>query len=56
MTDLVQPTQYITPKNRVAKKPPPEREPLPPFSPLSIYNENEYGEPNLPDYINNNDP
>jgi len=30
--DLVQPTQYIVPKNRVAKKPPPEPEPLPHFN------------------------
>ena len=54
--DLVQPTKYTVSKNRVAKKPPPEPAPLPPFEPLPMYNENEYGEPNLPDYINNNDP
>jgi len=54
--DFVQPTQYIVSKNRVAKKPPPEPEPLPPFNPLPIYNENEYSEPNLPDNINNEDP
>ena len=54
--DLVQPTQYIVPKNRVAKKPPPKPKPLPPFNPLPIYNENKYGEPNLPDNINNKDP
>ena len=54
--DLVQPTKYTVSKNRVAKKPPPEPEPLPPFEPLPMYNENEYGEPNLPDHINNNDP
>ena len=54
--DLVQPTQYIVPKNRVAKKPPLEPGLLPPFSPLPIHNEYEYGEPSLPDYIINKDP
>ena len=54
--DLVQPTKYTVSKNQVAKKPPPEPVPLPPFKPLPIYNKNEYGEPNLLDHINNNDP
>jgi hypothetical protein len=34
--DLMRPTQYIVPKNQVAKKPLSEPEPLPPFSPLSF--------------------
>jgi len=54
--DLVQPTKYIISKNRVAKKPPLEPTLLPPFSPLPIHNENKYGELNLPDNINNEDP
>ena len=54
--DPVQPTWYSISKNRVAKKPLLEPEPLLPFEPLPMYNKNEYGEPNLPDYINNNDP
>ena len=54
--DLVQPTQYIVSKNRVAKKQPPKPEPPPAFKPLSMYNKNEYGEPKLPDYVNNKDP
>ena len=48
--DLVQPTQYPISKNRRSKKPPPAPETLPAFTPLPIHNENEYGEPNLPDY------
>ena len=32
--DLVQPTQYVVSKDRVANKPPPELELLPPFDPL----------------------
>ena len=35
--DLVQPTKYLTPKSRIAKKPPPTPEPLPPSQPLPIY-------------------
>ena len=54
--DLVQLTKYTIFKNWVAKKPLLEPKPLPPFKPLSIYNKNKYSEPNLPDYINNNDP
>ena len=54
--DLVQPTQYIVPKNRIAKKPPPEPEPLPHFDPLPIHNKNEYSQPKLPADINNTDP
>ena len=54
--DLVQPTKYTVSKNRVAKKLPLEPAPLRPFKPLPMYNENEYGELNLLDYINNNDP
>jgi hypothetical protein len=34
--DLVQPTQYIVPPNRTAKKPPPKPWPLPKFEPLHI--------------------
>ena len=54
--DLVQPTQYPISKNRIAKKPPPEPEPLPPFDPLPIFNEDEYGQPKLPENIDNKDP
>ena len=54
--DLIQPTKYTVSKNRVTKKPLLKPEPLPPFKPLPIYNKNEYSKPNLPDYINNNDP
>jgi len=42
--DLVQPTQYVVSKERVANKSPPELAVLPPFDPLPIHNENEYGE------------
>ena len=35
--DFMQPTQYTISKNRVAKKPPPEPEPLPAFEPPPIY-------------------
>ena len=54
--DFVQPTQYPTSKNRVAKRPPPEPEPLPTFEPLPILNESQYGQPKLLVYINNQDP
>jgi Transposase IS4 len=54
--DFVQPTQYTVPKNKIAKKPPPEPEPLPHFDPLPMHNENEYGQPKLPANINNKDP
>ena len=54
--DLVQPTQYIISKNRVAKKLLLEPKPSPPFKPLPMYNKNEYGEPKLPNYVNNKDP
>ena len=54
--DFVQPTQYPTSKNRVAKRPPPEPEPLPTFEPLPILNESQYGQPKLLAYINNQDP
>ena len=40
----------------IAKKPPPEPEPLPPFDPLPIFNEDEYGQPKLPENIDNKDP
>ena len=53
--DLMQLTQYIVSKNWIAKKPLLEPKPLPSFNPLSIYNENEYSEPNLLDNINNED-
>ena len=51
--DLV---QYPISKNRIAKKPPPEPEPLPPFDPLPIFNEDEYGQPKLLENIDNKDP
>jgi hypothetical protein len=38
------------------KKPLLKPEPPPAFKPLPIYNENEYSEPKLPDYVNNEDP
>ena len=34
--DIVQPDQYIVPKNKKAKIPPPESWPLPEFDPLPI--------------------
>ena len=46
--DLVQPTWYKVPPNRVAKKPPPE--------PLHINNFDDYGTPNLPPTLDRNDP
>ena len=51
--DLV---QYPISKNRIAKKPPPEPESLPPFDPLLIFNEDKYSQPKLPAYVNNQDP
>ena len=54
--DFVQPTQYTVPKNKVAKKPPPEPELLPHFDPLPMHNENEYGQLKLPANIDNKDP
>ena len=46
--DLVQPTQYLIPPNRTAKKPPPKPQPLPNFEPLTIDNFNNHSKPNLP--------
>ena len=54
--DLIQPTQYPTSKSQVTKKPPPAPGPLPSFEPLPIFNDCEYGKPNLPEYIDNKDP
>ena len=54
--DLVQPTQYKVPLNRVAKKPPPEPWELPDFEPLHIDDFDDYGTPNLPLTLDRNDP
>jgi hypothetical protein len=54
--DLVQPTQYPISKNRIAKKPLLKPKLLPPFDPLPIFNEDEYGQLKLPENINNKDP
>ena len=54
--DLVQPTQYFTFRSWAAKKPLLASGPLPLFKPLPIYNNCEYGKPNLLKYINNKNP
>ena len=54
--DLVQPTQYIIPKNLVVKKLLLEPALLPHFNPLPIYNKNKYSQLKLPANIDNNDP
>jgi hypothetical protein len=54
--DLMQSTQYPISKNWITKKPPLKPEPLPPFNPLLIFNEDEYGQPKLSENINNKDP
>ena len=45
---LVQPDQYIIPKNKKAKIPPPKPWPLPNFNPLPIDFPYTNGAPNLP--------
>ena len=54
--DLVQPDQYIIPKNKRAKIPPPEPWPLPEFVPLPLNHPFTYGAPNLPPHIDPTDP
>jgi hypothetical protein len=54
--DLVQPEQYIVPKNKRAKIPPPEPWPLPDFNPLPIDLPHTDGAPNLPPHIDPTDP
>ena len=54
--DLVQPTQYKLPLNRVAKKPTPEPWELPDFEPLRIDDFDDNGTPNPPPTLNRNDP
>ena len=53
--DLVQPTQYSISKNRGLKKLPLAPKTLPAFTPLPIYNKNEYSKLNLLDYIDDKD-
>ena len=54
--DLVQPKQYIVPKNKRAKIPPPEPWPLLDFNPLSISLPLTNSALNLPPYIDPTDP
>ena len=54
--DLVQPDQYIVPKNKRAKIPPPKPWLLPDFNPLPISLLFTNGAPNLPPYIDPTDP
>src|ERR1700733_5097779 len=54
--DLVQPTQYKVPPNRVAKKPLPEPWELPDFEPLHIDDFDDHGTPNLPPTLDQHDP
>ena len=54
--NFIQPTQYPTSKSQAAKKPPLAPGPLPSFKPLPIFNNCEYGKPNLPEYTDNKDP
>jgi hypothetical protein len=53
--DLVQPNQYIVPKNKRAKIPPPKPWPLPKFDPLPIDPPTD-GAPNLPPHIDPTNP
>ena len=52
----MQPEQYIIPKNKRAKIPPPEPWPLPDFNPLPINLPLTNGAPNLPPHIDPTDP
>jgi hypothetical protein len=54
--DLVQPTQYIVPPNRTAKKPPPKPWLLPKFEPLTIDDFDDHGKPNLPPDVDPHNP
>jgi Transposase IS4 len=54
--DLVQPDQYIVPKNKKAKIPPPDPWPLPDFDPLPIDLPYTDGEPNLPPHVDPTNP
>jgi len=54
--DLVQPEQYIIPKNKRAKIPPPEPWPLPDFNPLPIDLPYTDGAPNLLLHIDPTNP
>ena len=54
--DLMQPNQYIVPKNKRAKIPPPEPWELPDFTPLPIDLPYTDGAPNLPPHIDPTDP
>ena len=54
--DLVQPDQYIIPKTKKAKIPPPQPWPLPEFNPLPINLPYTDGAPNLLLYIDPLDP
>ena len=50
--DLVEPDEYIVPKNKKAKTLPPEPWPLPEFEPLPVKYPYTYGAPNLLPNIN----
>ena len=50
--DLVKPNQYIIPKHKKAKIPPPKPQLLPKFNPFPINTSYTDGVPNLPLYIN----
>ena len=54
--DLVKPDQYIVPKHKKAKIPPPEPWPLPNFTPFPINSPYTNGTLNLPLYVNPTNP
>ena len=54
--DLIQPTQYKVPLNRVAKKPPPKPWELLDFEPLHINDFDDHSTPNLPPTLDRNNP
>ena len=54
--DFVPQTQYPNRATRAKKKPPPAPSALPDFNPVPIDNNNTYGRPNIPDYIDASDP
>ena len=54
--DFVKPDQYIVPKHKKAKIPPPEPWPLPDFNPFPIDTPYTDGAPNLPLHVDPTDP
>ena len=54
--DFVPQTQYPNRTTQIKKKPLLAPSALPNFDPVPINNNNTYGRPNLPDYINASDP